>query len=190
MNKKKFLSIICFVLATLFTTVGIIIIPGVTNLGTTILLYVLASLILGYVFFYLINKVKKYSGIRQILVVVEMVLDLVLVLSLIFNEFVTFLSVKEGFKVIGAVIWLHSAFVIMESYFSKNEKEFKFSFAALLFEIFLLTISTFIFIKPLFSNTELIVFISILSFAVSIVLSCLGFINLRTKKKGNELGLK
>lgn len=190
MNKKKILSIICFIFAALFIAVGIIMLPNVSTWGSTILLYVLAALILGYVCFYLINKVKKYHGNKQILVVVEMVLDLVLVLSLVFNEFVTFLSIKEGFKVIGVVIWIHSAFAIMESYFSKKEETNKFSFPVLLFEIFLLTISIFIFIKPLLSNYELIIAIILLSFAVAIALICIGFINLKTNKKRNELGLK
>lgn len=190
MNKKKILSMICFILALLFITVGILMLPNVTNFGTTILLYVLAGVVLGYVCFYLVNKVKKYQGIRQILVVIEMVLDFVIILSLVFNEFVTFLSIKEGFKVIGIVVWIHAAFSIMDGYFANSDDKYQFAFSKLLFEIFLLTISTLIFINPWFNNNELLMVTIVLSFAVAMVLICIGIINLKSNKKPNELGLK
>ena len=73
MQKHKIKSIIMFVIAGILITIGTLILPEVTNLGSKILHLLIGVGILIYVFGYLFRKeVLKHSGHILVLSIIEL----------------------------------------------------------------------------------------------------------------------
>ena len=70
MKNKKVIGIFSLLLAIMFITMGIVIIPNFSDLGTFVLQYIIAGLVLCYAFLYLLPRAVKYSGINQILSII------------------------------------------------------------------------------------------------------------------------
>lgn len=183
MKKSTLLSCLYLFLSVIFVTIGIIILPVISKVGNVILLYVIASIIALYVIFYLSKIVTKHSGIRQIIIVIEIVLDIVIILSLIFSNFIDFITIKEAFRVIGLTILIHGIFAIMDGYFRLKE-EGVYKFKNLIFDLILFTIGTILFINPLLNNVQMIYIIAVICYIVSLFSFIYGLVLLR-KRNGN-----
>ena len=126
MKCNKFISIMSFVFCVLTLIMGILILPGITNIGVIVLQYLLAALILSYVFFILLYKAIKKTDVNQILAIIEMVLDIVIAVMLILNFKLNFIVFNELFYVMMLVLFIHALFSIISGFYEnrKNSKNY------------------------------------------------------------------
>ena len=97
MKNRKIISIFTFIFSALSLIVGILILPSVTDFGLIVLQYIIAALILSYVFIILLYKAIKRTEVTQILAIIEMVLDIVIAITLILNFKLNFIVFNELF---------------------------------------------------------------------------------------------
>lgn len=183
MKNKKVLGIFSLILAIMFITIGIIIIPSVSKIGTLVLQYVIAGLILFYAFSYVLPHAIKYINVNQVLSIIEMVLDIVIALMLILNFKLNFLLFNDLFYVIMLMIWLHSLFSLLNGYYLNKLEKYNYPLYLFLIDILLIIISTLGIINPIIRNNDLIFMTSCICFAFGITLIIYGVI--RLVKKGN-----
>lgn len=181
MKNKKVFGIISLIFCTLSFIIGLIILPFVTNIGLIVLQYILAALILSYVFFVLLYKAINRNGINQILAIIEMVLDIVISLMLILNFKLEFIMFNELYYVIMLVLLIHSLFSVISGYYiiRKNTKGYPLYF--LLLDICLIVFSILGFNYPILDNNQLIIITSCFCFIGSISSLIFGIVMLRKK---------
>lgn len=184
MKKNKITAIILFIASALLIATGVVFIPEVSDIGEIILYYILAIFIAMYVFTYLVNLAKRTSGTKQILVIIEIVLDSVIALSLIVNEIGTIVKIKESFSVLGLILLLHCMFSSLRGYFCKDKKDYP--FYLLVLNLFGLIGSTYIIIKPLLVNYDMLYIMSVISFVTAIVFIFIGVKYLKNKKSSSK----
>lgn len=181
MKNKKFISIFSFILSALTLIVGILILPSVTNIGLVVLQYILAALILIYVFSILLYKAIKKTEVNQILAIIEMVLDIVIALTLILNFKLNFIVFNELFYVMMLVLFIHSIFSIIGGYYAIKKLQKGYPLYLLLLDICLIIFTTIGFIKPILENTQIIVTTSCLCFVFSLFCIIFGVLKLKNK---------
>lgn len=179
---KKFLSILYFILAFLFLLLSIIMIPNITKLANYIILYVIALIIIIYIIHYLIKLVKKYTGIKQIIVVIEMVLDFVIILALCFSEFVNFITINESLKIIGIIIWIHSFFSLLRGFYILKENKEKYSISKYILYLIIITLTTILIASSIFNVIIITYVMCCISLVISILSLLFGIYNLKKKK--------
>lgn len=180
MKNKKLYAILSFVVASLLIAIGIIILPEVSNIGNTLLNYVLSLFILIYVFLFLIRKTSKVSQTKLIFLIIEIVLDIVIALSLIINEIGNIINIRESFSVIGLVLMLHSVFNVMRGFIVSNKTEYP--FAILVLDLLLIIFGSIMLVRPLLTNVQMLYLTSIISFVISIITIIFGILLLKKKK--------
>lgn len=181
MKNKKFISIFSFIFSALTLIIGIIILPSVTNLGLIVLQYILAALILSYVFIILLYKAIKKTEVSQILAIIEMVLDIVIALTLILNFKLNFIVFNELFYVMMLVLFIHSIFSIIGGFYINKKLQKGYPLYLLLIDVCLIIFTTIGFIRPVLNNDQLIIITSCCCFAFSIFGVIFGLLNLKNK---------
>lgn len=183
MKSKKFISIMSFIFSVLTLTIGILILPKVTNIGIIVLQYLLAALILSYVFFILLSKAIKKSDVNQILAIIEMVLDIVISVMLILNFKLNFIVFNELFYVMMLVLFIHAFFSIISGFYTNRKTPKGYPLYLLLLDICLIIFSILGFIYPIIDNRLLIIVTSIFCFGCSIISLIYGIILIKQIKK-------
>ena len=186
MKKKTIISIFSFIFSALTLITGILILPSITNYGLIVLQYILAALILSYVFIVLLYKAIKKTNVAQILAIIEMVLDIVIALTLILNFKLKFIVFNELFYVMMLVLFIHSIFSIISGFYIVKNQKIGYPLYILLIDLCLVIFTTIGFINPVLGNNQLIIIISCLCFACSIIGILYGILNLK-KKNEKEL---
>lgn len=182
MKNRKIISIFSFIFSILTLIVGILILPSVTGVGLIVLQYIIAALILSYVFIVLLYKAIKRTDINQILSIIEMVLDIVISITLILNFKLNFIVFNELFYVIMLVLFIHAIFSIIGGFYINRKTESCYPFYLLLIDICLIIFTTIGFLKPILDNKALIIITSCICFLCSIIGVINGLLNLKYKK--------
>lgn len=183
MKNKKVIGIFSLLLAIMFITMGIVIIPNFSALGTFVLQYIIAGLVLCYAFLYLLPRAVKYSGINQILSIIEMVLDIVIAVTLILNFKLNFLLFNDLFYVIMLIIWLHALFSLLGGYYLNKYTHFNYPIYLLLIDVFLIVLSTLGMINPILKNNALIIMVTCVCISLGIIALVYGLVYLFKKEK-------
>ena len=183
MKCNKFISIMSFVFCVLTLIMGILILPGITNIGVIVLQYLLAALILSYVFFILLYKAIKKTDVNQILAIIEMVLDIVIAVMLILNFKLKFIVFNELFYVMMLVLFIHALFSIISGFYENRKNSKNYPLYGLLVDICLMIFSILGFIFPIIDNNLLIIVTSCFCFVCSIISLILGILKIKHLKK-------
>lgn len=186
MKNRKIISIFSFIFSTLTIIVGILILPSVTNYGLIVLQYIIAALILSYVFIILLNKAIKRTGANQILAIIEMVLDIVIAITLILNFKLNFIVFNELFYVIMLVLFIHAFFSVISGFYINRKLKPGYPIYLLLIDICLIIFTTVGFLKPILDNSILIIITSCICFLCSVFGIIYGLLNLK-KRNYKEL---
>ena len=181
MKNRKIISIFNFVFSALTLIVGVLILPSVTNFGIIVLQYIIAALILSYVFIVLLYKAIKRTEVNQILAIIEMVLDIVIAVTLILNFKLNFIVFNELFYVIMLVLFIHAFFSIISGFYINRKVKLSYPIYLLLIDICLIIFSTIGFLKPILDNNSLIIITSFICFLCSAFGIIYGLVNLKNK---------
>lgn len=181
MRNRKIISIFSFIFSALTLIVGILILPSVTDFGLIVLQYIIAALILSYVFIILLYKAIKRTEVNQILAIIEMVLDIVIAITLILNFKLNFIVFNELFYVIMLVLFIHSLFSIISGFYINRKVKPGYPIYLLLIDICLIIFTTIGFLKPILDNNRLIIITSFICFLCSTFGIIYGLLNLKNK---------
>lgn len=156
--------ILDLVLAILCLILGIVLLPF-TGIGKTILDYIVALVLLVYLFTYLVKKLAHTTGSILVLTVVEFVVILLIALGLILKQLEVF-TIGETRQIIGLVIWLRGVVCLVRGYFvSTAEARRRYSLLLFLGYIALVTLGAyFLFGASFISDAELILILSVTAF--------------------------
>lgn len=184
MQKHKIKAIIMFVISGLLIALGTLILPEVTKLGTNILHLIIGGIILVYLFGYLLRKeIIKHSEHTLVLSIIELFVLLFVAVTSILQEWITINLVTEAAKVIGIAFWVRGLIEILRL---QLHPATKYNLYKTGFNVLLITIGTWFFIKPPFTNYELVYQLSILMFVAAITLITTGIILIsKGPKKSN-----
>ncbi|MBQ4570209.1 MAG: hypothetical protein IJB21_00780 [Bacilli bacterium] len=182
MKNRKIISIFSFIFSVLSLIVGILILPSVTDFGLVVLQYIIAALILSYVFIILLYKAIKRTEVIQILAIIEMVLDIVIAITLILNFKLNFIVFNELFYVIMLVLFIHAFFSIISGFYINRKVKSGYPIYLLLIDVCLIIFTTIGFLKPILDNNALIIITSCICFLCCILGTTYGLIILKNRK--------
>ena len=153
-----------------------------------ILNIVIAIILLLYLFLFLLQILRHKRGTVQILAIIEFVIVLIISLGLILQQFKVF-NIAGSCRIIGLVLWIRAVVELFRAYFFRgNESNYKYPVWYFCLCLVLITLGTYMFAAPFFSDQQVVLTLSILSFVASAVLIVLGIIfvpkkNSKTKNK-------
>lgn len=182
MKKELIKSILLFIASFVFLVVGVIILPEITSIGEKILLIVLGSLILCYVFGYLLLKVAtKVKGIMLVLTLVEMIILIFVALATIANTWIAIGNFQNGTVVIGGTLWIIGIVETFRAYYSIKDSENKYPVYKLVINLCLITIGAILFIGNISLNYQLLYLLCFALIVLSITTIILGVLKLKNK---------
>ncbi len=171
-------------LSALFLTLGILLIPAI-GISSVVLNYIVAAVLLLYLFLFLVKKLTVAKGTILVLTVVEFIVIILIALGLILKE-LQVINLGETFQIIGLVIWLRGVVCLVKGYLiSSPEARRKYSLLLFLGYIAMVTAGAyFFFANPIRDNTlELVMCILAFSvFALFLVLTIIYW----PRKKGEK----
>lgn len=185
---KYFWAII--VLGALVTVFGVMIMPfwSKTNVkflntfGSKIINLMIAIVIVAYLLFYLIKKAKRarYQTIL-ILTIIEFVLLAVIALGCVLTQFKV-INVGGACQILGLALWCRGVVEVFRSYYYKQDSSYPYSLWNVVIAITMVTLGTYLFAKPLFSDVLLQWIFSIFTALCGVILIVIGIIR-KPKKK-------
>ncbi len=157
--------IVDFILAAILIALGVVMLPVL--FGLDIINIILAIGLLLYLALFLFKRITKRRGAMFVIILVEFMIVAVIATGLVLQQFKIF-NISGVCKILGLVLWVHSAGMLLGEYFNAKNKDAKtcppYLFAL---DIALLTLGTYMFAAP-FASDELIAWI------VAITLMSLG----------------
>jgi uncharacterized membrane protein HdeD (DUF308 family) len=109
------------------------------DLGLTIVSYMMAALILVYLFGYLIRKIKQHRGVVQVLTIIEFVLLFLIAAGLVLSQFNIALIPDSPSIILGVALYIRGAVEIIRAYYHQKSNEDKYSIGWVLLAILLVT---------------------------------------------------
>lgn len=183
MKRFKLDWLVYFIVSILSTALGIVLIVKNYEIGLKILNIAIAILLVVYLVLFLFPILKHKKGTIQVLTIVEFVLVALIAIGLVLQQFNVF-NIAESCEVIGLVIWLRAVVELFRAYFYRGkDSNYKYPTWYFCSMLALITLGTFMFAKPFFNNTQVVLALSIACFIVSIVLIVLGIVYVPKKKK-------
>lgn len=180
MKKELVKSILLFILSFVFLVVGMIILPEISSIGEKILLIVLGSLILCYVFGYLLLKVAtKVKGVILVLTLVEMIILTFVALVTIANTWISIGNFQNGSVVIGVSLWIIGIVETFRAYYSIKESEKRYPLYKMVINLCLITIGAILFIGNISLNYQLLYLLCFTLIVLSITTIILGVLKLK-----------
>lgn len=171
--------------------VGIMLMPiwsyfPIVDLGIQIVNLIVCTCILLYLFCYLLPKMtKNNTEVIQTLMIVEFVVMFLIAISCILQQF-RVIYIGGACAILGIAIWCRSVVEIFKAYFHQHGDGMYYPLWYLIFIILLLSFGVLIFVRPLFTDIELLWFFIGLIFIFSLILIIDGFlskpVNNRIKK--------
>lgn len=185
LKKSWLICILSFIGTLAMIALGIVIIPGITDFGETILKIVLAIGVFAYIGFFLIKKLVKERGMVLVLTIVETIVMFLVGLGLILSQF-NVLNITEACIIIGVAIWMRGVIGVFSGYIRRNTPESRKKYDILFFflNIVLITLGTWMFVKPFISNFDMIIVLAVVCFLIAIGLLTIGLLTCPAIKKG------
>ena len=185
MKRFKLDWLVYFILSVFAIAGGIIMLPGVTDLGGKILNILLAICLVVYACLYLLPKIKSYRKTPQILTIIEFVILCLLALGLVLVQFKVF-QISGVVRIIGLAIWLRCVVELFRAYYYRGEaSSYKYPVWLLCIYLVLITLGTYIFAAPFISDEKLVLIMAIALLVLAVGLIVLGIV-LVPKQKQNK----
>lgn len=186
MKRFKFDWLVCFIVSVLAIALGIVLIVNDYKIGMQILNIVIACILILYLFLFLLPILQHKRGTIQILTIVEFVIVALIALGLILQQFKVF-NIVGACRIIGLVIWIRSVVELFRAYFYRG-KESSYKYAVWYFCIILalITLGTWMFASPFFSDQQVVLALSISCFILAALLIVMGIIFVSKKKKSKN----
>lgn len=179
MKKSLIKAIAMFVLAAVLIAAGVIFLPPVTNYGEIVLLIIIGILLLVYVYGYLLPKVTlKSKGVILLLTLIEMALHTVLALTCIFTKFFGTPIFKDGFVILGVAMWIRGVVETFRAYYYRGNGT-KYPLYKVAITVLLITGGTYLYLKPIITNIQLVYGLCFAFFGCAILLVVLGILKIR-----------
>lgn len=186
MKRFKFDWLVYLIVSLLAIALGIVLIVDNYKIGLSILNIVIAILLLLYLGLVLIPVLRKKRGVIQILTIIEFVIVIIISLGLILQQFKVF-NIAGACRIIGLVIWLRSVVELFRAYFYHGkESSYKYALWYFCVMIALITLGTFMFARPFFTDQQVVLTLSIVCFIAAAILIVLGIIFVPKKAKKNS----
>lgn len=180
MKNKVLKAVLMFIAAAIALTLGIIIIPEVTNFGKTILHILIGILLLTYCYGFLLPKVvSKSKGTILVLSLIELVILTLIAITCILETWINITILTEGCLIIGVAFWIRGVVESFRSYFYQRSQTNKYPIYKVIFNVLLITIGTWFYVAPIISNTQLLYVFSFIMLVTSIALIVTGIIKLK-----------
>lgn len=176
-----------YLIISIFTiALGIVLIVKNYEIGLKILNIAISLVLIIYLIAFLLPILRHRSGNIQILMIIEFVLVALIALGLILQQFKVF-NIVGACKIIGLVIWLRAIVELFRAYFYRGkESSYKYPMWYFTIILALVTLGTYMFAKPFFTDQQVVLVLSILCFIASIVLIVMGIIYLPKKSKKSK----
>lgn len=176
-----------YLIISIFTiALGIVLIVKNYEIGLKILNIAISLVLIIYLIAFLLPILRHRSGNIQILMIIEFVLVALIALGLILQQFKVF-NIVGACKIIGLVIWLRAIVELFRAYFYRGkESSYKYPMWYFAIILALVTLGTYMFAKPFFTDQQVVLVLSILCFIASIVLIVMGIIYLPKKSKKSK----
>lgn len=185
MKRFKGDYIVYLLVSVLLIALGIVMVVNNYEIGNKIINIAISFILMAYLALVIFPLIKHKRGTIQILTIVEFVLIALIAIGLILQQFKVF-NIAGACKIIGLVIWLRAVVELFRAYFYRG-KDSSYNYALWYFCIILalITLGTYMFAKPFFTDQQVILALSIICFAVSLALIIVGimFIPKKSKKK-------
>ena len=151
--------------------------------GAEFVRLVIAAIIVFYLIFYLVKKVKhaRYQAI-VILTMIEFVLLAVIAIGCVFTQFVPIQGL-DACRILGIALWCRGSVEVFRSYYYKQDSSYEYSLWNVVLAIAMITFGTFIFAKPIFDDTLLQWIFSIFMVVCGLAFVILGIIRKPKKVK-------
>ena len=188
MKRFKFDWLVCFIVSVIAITLGILLIVNNYKIGMQILNIAISIILILYLFLFLLPVLRHKSGAIQILTIVEFVIVALIALGLILQQFKVF-NIAGACRIIGLVIWIRAVVELFRAYFYKGkDSSYKYAIWYFCIILALITLGTYMFARPFFSDQQVVLALSIACFILAVVLIVLGIIYVpkkagKTKKK-------
>ena len=187
MKAKRFKGdvFVYFVFAVLCAALGVVLLPGVTELGQNILNIIIAVAILAYLFCYLFKKLKKSKQIIFILTTIEFGIMFLIALGLILSQFKV-INIAGGCKILGLAFGLRGTVEMFRAYYHQAQNSEKYSLPQFVFNIVMLIFGVYMFAKPFVTDAQMIIVAAVASFVCALVFFVLGCSARKQNKKKKQ----
>lgn len=180
MKKELVKSILLFIFSGIFLAIGVIILPEITSFGQNILLFVIAGLILFYVYGYLLSKVKKApKGVMLVLTLAEMIFLTFVAIIAIANTWISIGDFGNGSFVIGISLWIRGIFETFRAYFIQKKGEKKYPLYKVGLNLFLITLGMILCVGEVLYNFELLYVLCFAFICLSVASIIMGVLKLK-----------
>ena len=145
-----------FALAVLCTVLGVVLLPGVTELGQSILNIIIAVAVLAYLFGYLVKKLKASKQVIFVLTAIEFGLMFLVALGLILSQFQV-INVTGGCKILGLAFGLRGIVEMFRAYYHQSQSSAKYPLRQFVFNLVMLIFGVYLFAKPFITDAQMII---------------------------------
>lgn len=180
MKKNRTKGILEIIVGVVLVALGVIMIPGVTSLSNILLYITLGCLLLAYTIGYLFLKiVLKNKGTILIISIVEFIVLTFIAVGTILKPWIDIPVIAEACKIVGMAFWFRGVAEILR--IAVNHEYHKSNVYKTAVNVGLVTVGTWFFVKPLFTNSQLIYGLICIIFVLAILFVVLGILRINNK---------
>lgn len=180
MKKNRTKGILEIIIGVVLVALGIIMIPGVTSLSDILLFITLGCLLLAYTIGYLFLKViLKNKGSFLIISLVEFIVLTFIAVGTILKPWVNIPVITEVCNIVGMAFWFRGVAEILR--IAVTHEYHKSNAYKTAVNVGLITVGTWFFVKPLFTNNQLIYGFICLIFVLAILFVVIGILRINNK---------
>lgn len=177
--------ILYLVISVLAIALGVVLIVDNFKIGMQILDIVIAIMLIIYLALVLIPILRHKTGSIQILTIIEFILICIIAIGLVLQQFKVF-NIVGACKIIGLVLWLRAVVELFRAYFYRGkDSSYKYPVWYFCIMLFLITLGTYMFAAPFFSNEQVVLALAIGCFILAAILIVVSIIFI-PKKKGKK----
>lgn len=179
MKKNRTKGIFEIIFGVLLVALGVIMIPGVTDLSNILLYISLGCLLLTYSIGYLFLKVVlKNKGTILIISLVEFIVLTFIAVGTILKPWVNIPVITEACKIIGLGLWFRGTAEILRLAVVNDSKK---TIYKTIVNIIFITMGTFFIVNPLFTNGQLVYALICLILVLAILFIVIGVLRINNK---------
>lgn len=160
------------------------------DLGSQIVSYAMAALILIYLFGFLIKKISKSSGTIQVLTIIEFTLLALIALGLIFSQ-LNILSIPDSPSIIlGIALYCRGVIEVFRAYFHQKDSKYHYSPGLLVVAILFITFGVFLMCTNIVSKQTVLFVLVFVLFVLSVLSLAYGIAAKPDRKKENKTSIE
>jgi len=177
-------TIVYFVCAALLLILGLLLVPNfiLKDLGYQILNYVLAAMILVYLFGYLIHKMKYVRSTLLLLTIVEFVLLFLIALGLVLAEF-KIIPIDNPCQILGLALALRGIVEMFRAYFHQMGSNARYPLSQFIVNLIILIFGVYIFARPFISRENLVWVMVAICFIGAVLCLVLGITTAQKRRR-------